>query len=257
MNRSESIVKLTTALVDIQGKLRGYAEDSDNPYFESKYGDLTSVWAAIRAPLSANGLAVIQTLGECEDPQSVAVTTTLAHTSGEWVSSTVRMKADRPGPQAIGSAITYARRYALAAIVGIAPADDDGEGATSHSGGGRKTKQKKAQRKADTTARTTQKKSPAAVLKTRHAAIMKAHAKLGKDRLEILLALCKTWNGDQSNGITLDTWQLLIDGAERGMDDEALGQSLRFSNAGDVKQVGTMIADYFGSAGGEGSDETR
>lgn len=149
MNKSESIENLAKALVKVQSEIRGYKEDSNNPFFNSTYGDLTSVWQAIRKPLTDNGLSVVQTLDKC-DPMpplperknkkgeilppagdAIAVETILLHTSGEWVSSRLEVRPDIPGPQAVGSAITYARRFSLAAICGISPEDDDAEGASN------------------------------------------------------------------------------------------------------------------------------
>ena len=152
MNQSETVGELAQALCKVQKEIRGYKEDSSNPFFKSKYGDLTSVWAAVREPLTKNGLAVIQTMGDTNNG-AVRVHTTLVHTSGEWIRGTLRLTPDKPGPQAAGSAITYARRYSLAAIVGIAPEDDDAEGSTVHEQPTqqhtRQEKQKAAQTKAD------------------------------------------------------------------------------------------------------------
>jgi len=155
--QSESIGELAKALCKFQGEIRGYKEDSSNPFFRSQYGDLTSVWAAIREPLTKHGLSVVQTLadpgcmqvpGDAKNVQPICIVTTLYHTSGEWVKGTLRLVPDKPGPQAAGSAITYARRYSLAAIVGIAPEDDDAENATDHQSA-RQEKQKAVQAKAD------------------------------------------------------------------------------------------------------------
>jgi hypothetical protein len=125
---SASIGALAAALAKAQGAMSGAKKDAENPFFKSAYADLASVWDTCRAPLAANGLAVIQTTGGNAD--LVEVITTLAHTSGEWVRGTLVMKPVKADPQGIGSALTYARRYALAAIVGIAPEDDDGNAAS-------------------------------------------------------------------------------------------------------------------------------
>jgi hypothetical protein len=82
-----------------------------------------SVWAACRGPLAANGLAVIQVAAA--DGAQVTVTTILTHASGQWLRGAVTANARGPGPQEIGSAVTYLRRYALAAMVGVAAGDDD------------------------------------------------------------------------------------------------------------------------------------
>jgi len=164
--QSKEIAKLVTALAKVQGELRGYREDSNNPFFRSKYGDLSSVWAAIRQPLADNGLAVVQTLIDGNGDNRIRLKTTLAHTSGEWISGVLSLRPVKDDPQAVGSAITYARRYSLAAIVGVAPEDDDGEAAQGRRMVGqaiheelesysqqRQEKQKAAQKKADEQAR--------------------------------------------------------------------------------------------------------
>lgn len=124
--QSQSIGKLAAALAKAQGKIEEAKRDSENPFFKSSYADLSAVWKACRAQLSSNGLAVIQAVD-----QNGWLRTTLAHESGEWVASVYPVKPIKDDPQGLGSAITYARRYSLAAIVGIAPEgdDDDAEGA--------------------------------------------------------------------------------------------------------------------------------
>ncbi|MDP2362296.1 MAG: ERF family protein, partial [Ignavibacteria bacterium] len=115
-------------------------KDSANPFFKSVYADLASVWEACRQALSTNGLCVIQTTDN--DNGSVIVITTLIHSSGQWIRGKLRIKPVKDDPQGIGSAITYARRYALAAIVGVAPdegEDDDGEGAMGRGKGKKPT----------------------------------------------------------------------------------------------------------------------
>lgn len=125
---SQDIGQLAGALAKAQGSIKGAVKDSENPYFKSLYADLASVWDACRGALSANDLAVIQTTEP--DDKGVVVVTTLAHKSGEWMRGKLRVIPPKNDAQAIGSAITYCRRYALAAMVGIAQVDDDGNAAT-------------------------------------------------------------------------------------------------------------------------------
>jgi len=127
MNQSESIAALAAALSKAQALITGALKDSANPYFKSKYADLASCWDACRKPLTDNGLAVIQTI-EVGEARAVLVTT-LCHSSGEWVKSYCPILTKDDSPQGQGSGITYARRYALAAIVGLAQIDDDAEAA--------------------------------------------------------------------------------------------------------------------------------
>lgn len=127
MQKSETIGALAAALAKAQAEMDSAKKDATNPYFNSRYADLASCWAAARKPLTANGLAVIQTTGLSE--AGVIVETTLAHSSGEWITSDLLMPLVKKDSQGVGSAITYGRRYALAAIVGLVTDDDDGEAA--------------------------------------------------------------------------------------------------------------------------------
>jgi hypothetical protein len=102
-------------------------KDSVNPHFKSRYADLASVWEACREPLTNNDLAIVQLPGK--DEGGYYVETVLTHSSGEFLSSKLHIVPTKDDPQGLGSAITYARRYGLAAIAGIAPDDDDAEAA--------------------------------------------------------------------------------------------------------------------------------
>ena len=129
MQTSEQINELAAALAKAQGQIQGAVKDSTNPAFKSRYADLASVWDACRVALSLNGLAVVQ--GPALVGQGVSVTTRLLHSSGQWAESTLMLPMDKATAQGAGSAITYARRYALAAMVGVAPDDDDDGNAAS------------------------------------------------------------------------------------------------------------------------------
>jgi hypothetical protein len=126
-DNSPEIAALAGALAKAQGIITGALKDSANPFFKSKYADLAACWDACRKPLSENGLAVIQT-PELDD-EFVTIVTLLAHESGQWIRSRLPMKPKDFSPQAVGSTMTYARRYALAAMVGLAQVDDDAESA--------------------------------------------------------------------------------------------------------------------------------
>jgi hypothetical protein len=130
---SPTIGKLIMALAKAQGQIKAAPKDSDNPFFKSKYADLASVWDACREPLAKNGLAVIQRPNPT-DGATVSLTTILAHESGEWIRGTLVMRPVKADPQGIGSCLTYARRYALSAMVGIcSEEDDDGNKASQKS----------------------------------------------------------------------------------------------------------------------------
>jgi hypothetical protein len=128
MQQSDSIKEIAAALAKAQGEIKGAVKDSTNPHFKSKYADLASVWDACRAALSKNGLAVFQTTETTAD--GIFLVTTLAHSSGEWMRGTFPVQPVQNTPQGLGSAMTYARRYSLAAMVGVAPEDDDGQAAS-------------------------------------------------------------------------------------------------------------------------------
>ena len=129
MNKSESIIEFAKAFALAQPEFGGAKKDSKNPYFKSSYSDLASVWEAANHndALSKNGLSVVQVTGK--DEYGTFLETILLHTSGEYISGKLYLAPVKEDPQGIGSAITYARRYGLQAILGIAPEDDDGEGA--------------------------------------------------------------------------------------------------------------------------------
>ena len=143
MTHSESIVNLVAALAKAQATMGSAHKSADNPYYHTRYADLASVWDACRQSLTENGLAVVQVPVFLPDqPDWVFLDTRLFHETGEWIESRLGAKPFKatkgeggvvlaPGDaQAIGSALTYLRRYALSAMVGVAPADDDGEAAT-------------------------------------------------------------------------------------------------------------------------------
>ena len=143
MHRSETIAQLAEAISKAQGAMKKATRDSENPYFKSKYADLGSVLDACRDELAANGLAVIQLPTFREG--KVVLEYILLHSSGEWIGSELEMTPMKMDPQSIGSAITYARRYTLAPIAGVATEDDDGNAASGNSA--------KSERKTTTTHR--------------------------------------------------------------------------------------------------------
>jgi len=128
LSQSTELDQLATALAIAQGSIQGAVKDRTNPAFKSSYADLASVWDACRAALSANGLSVSQHPGRLEDG-SATVTTILLHKSGQHIASVCAALPRDQSPAAVGSVVTYLRRYALAAAVGVAPEDDDGQAA--------------------------------------------------------------------------------------------------------------------------------
>lgn len=128
MHKSESIASLAKALAVAQGQMGGAKKGSANPFFKSTYSDLSSVVAAIRDPLSSNGLSFVQAT-EPSDHNEIRVITLLMHESGEWIESTIAIPVSKADAQGYGSAITYAKRYGLQALLGIPSEDDDGNAA--------------------------------------------------------------------------------------------------------------------------------
>lgn len=130
LTQSENIAALSAALSKAQGEVEGAIKGKDNAHFKSKYADLASVWEACRDALSTNGLAVIQSPGPLAEGR-MEMTTMLVHSSGEWVKGVLTIPLGKVDAHGYGSATTYARRFALAAFVGVAPEDDDDGNAAS------------------------------------------------------------------------------------------------------------------------------
>lgn len=129
MKHSEQLDKLAAALSKAQSNMQGAKKDTANPFFKSKYADLSSCVDASRAALCAEGLSVIQ--GNTPADKGVMIQTRIMHSSGQWIEEDgLFVPAAKYDPQGFGSALTYARRYSLCAMVGIAPEDDDGNSAT-------------------------------------------------------------------------------------------------------------------------------
>jgi hypothetical protein len=126
MTTSEQIGELAAALAKAQAEMEGASKTALNPHFKNRYPDLASVRDACIPALTKHGIAVIQSPEVVNE--IVSVETMLIHTSGQWIRGTVTCAAQNAGPQPIGSAITYLRRYSLMAFSGVAP-DDDGEAA--------------------------------------------------------------------------------------------------------------------------------
>ena len=121
--KSSEIDKLAEALAKAQSELEGAKKESTNPFFKSNYADLHAVIKSAFPYLSKHGLSVSQ--GNEIVPGAVCVTTTLMHSSGQWLRSKVKLPLSKVDAQGVGAAITYGRRYGLSAIVGIAQYDDD------------------------------------------------------------------------------------------------------------------------------------
>ena len=131
MKHSESIAALAGALAKAQLQIEPASKNATNPHFRSHYADLASIWDACRGPLNTNGLSIVQF--PCDgDVGRTGLCTMLLHSSGEYISEVVTTRSQKDDPQGLGSALTYLRRYALAAVVGVtATEDDDGNAAST------------------------------------------------------------------------------------------------------------------------------
>lgn len=129
-NKSEQINEIAKALAAAQSEMKAAKKDAANPFFKSAYATLESVSDACLPALNKHGIAVTQTTARLGDGSLITLETTLIHSSGQWIGSVYPVHPTKNDPQSLGSAITYARRYSLAAIAGVTVSDDDGEAAT-------------------------------------------------------------------------------------------------------------------------------
>jgi hypothetical protein len=121
--QSDSIAKLAEAIAKAQQQLKPVKRECRNPFYNSKYADLASVWEALK-PFADNGIAITQLPRESSNGQ-VYLDTQLTHVSGEWMRSTICLPAAKLDPQGVGSALTYARRYAIGCMTGVVTEEDD------------------------------------------------------------------------------------------------------------------------------------
>ena len=133
MTHSESLSELAPALAKAQAAMKPAVMDCENNQFGSWYAGLSSIMDAVREPLADHGFAVVQGVGTGEG--TVKVTTMIVHSSNQWIASELALPfGERATPQAIGSLITYGRRYGLAGLLGVvADADEDGNAAEASS----------------------------------------------------------------------------------------------------------------------------
>lgn len=131
LNHSEQIDQIASALADAQADLGVVYKHSQNDAFGSKYADLTKVWEAFQRVGPRHGLSVVQMPGHYDAAaRTMVMSVKLMHNSGQWLGGDMSMPLSRGDAHAYGSACTYARRYSLAALVGICPHDDDGNEAS-------------------------------------------------------------------------------------------------------------------------------
>lgn len=125
MKHSDSIKEISAALVKAQAAMQNVAKDANNPFFKSKYVTLAALVDAIKPALLANDIAYMQT-PVTNEHEACGVETMLVHSSGEWIrADPFFVPVSKADAQGFGSAVTYCRRYSLAAVCGVAPEDDD------------------------------------------------------------------------------------------------------------------------------------
>jgi len=143
MQKSDSIKAIAAALLKVQEKLKAVPKNKFNPHFKSRYADLADCLDTLRPLLTENGLLLLQPHGS--DGDFARVTTLIVHVaSGEFIGETAAVKLAKPGPQEVGSAVTYLRRYGLSLVGLITDEDDDAEAA--HGRGGEKQQRQAAPR---------------------------------------------------------------------------------------------------------------
>jgi len=142
INHSEQISNIAAALLKAQKAISHVLKSADNPYYKSRYADLTAVIDSVKEPLNDNGIAFLQAVDENGEGSTV-IDTILLHESGQYLSTRTPVFCKKPDdPQAFGSGVTYSKRYALQAILGLPTEDDDAEKATAR---GDKNKPKKTE----------------------------------------------------------------------------------------------------------------
>ena len=126
MKHSESLASIAPALVSALAHIGGAKTGKTNPQFKSTYATLEAVIAASKEILAENGLALIQFPSDCASGV-MRLETMFVHTSGEWISGEMGIALAKTDPQGVGSALTYARRYAQMSALNMPAVDDDGE----------------------------------------------------------------------------------------------------------------------------------
>ncbi len=129
MKRSEMINEISKAMANAQGEMEPALKSSKNPFFKSNYSDLASIMDSIKIPLKKNDLSIWQDV--ITNDKGISVCTMVSHSSGQWIEfGPLEIALAKRDAQSVGSAITYAKRYALSAAVGVvSDNDDDGEAA--------------------------------------------------------------------------------------------------------------------------------
>lgn len=128
METSETVGEIAKALAAVHGEIENAKKNAKNPHFRSDYADLAEIINTATPVLTKHGISIVQSPGMADG--LVTVESIMLHTSGEWIKGTAAAPMQKQDPQGVGSAVTYLRRYSLAALCGIAQEDDDGNAAS-------------------------------------------------------------------------------------------------------------------------------
>jgi len=229
IRRSANINEIATALSKAQGELQSITKDKTNPFYKSKYADLSSIWDVIRPILAKHGLAVIQ--GPTSEGSKVSITTILTHSSGQYFENTLQLTSEKATPQGVGSAITYGRRYSLSALLGIASdEDDDGNDA---SGKGDKTIKQPAEKKKPEKMEPPKKEPP-----KEEAAVEQEIESSITDKMAELQKKCET-------GITIMDASKLIDKTEKEAFEKEIKEYLASNNLDHMQRLYAELFDMY------------
>lgn len=219
MNTSESINEVAKALCDVQANLKPARFNSTNPFFKSKYADLNSVFDSCRSLMADHGLSITQFPGTApmESGPAVSLTTRLMHESGQWLEDTMVIPLSKATAQDYGSALTYARRYAISAIIGIV-ADEDDDGNQAQPPDRKKAVKSAAKPTKKATVSANQQKPSAEQMKQLHAAGTAFYADKWDDQRTAIVKYVSNGRVTSSKHLTLEEWQKAIDGIKAKAD---------------------------------------
>lgn len=210
-NQSDDIKELVGALSKAQGKMEAAKFNRVNPHFKNRYADFTAVMDACRHPLADNGLSVMQ---YCETMnEKLTLVTLLAHTSGQWIKSYFPLNPASLTSQAIGSAMTYAKRYSLSAMLGIVSDEEDDDGEASHGRGTNSKAPEPAKVNTNSSAKASQK-----ILPTQVAAIKELDAKLDQEcKNKIYSWLQSSYKVEKIEDILVENFQKVMGAFENAV----------------------------------------
>lgn len=133
MKTSETICEISKAISIAQGEMRPASKSTVNPFFKSKYSTLAQIWEVIRDPITKNGLSVFQDVTSRDG--MISITTRVSHSSGQWIEfGPLDIPLLKKDAQAVGSAISYGKRYALSAALGVVSEEEDDDAESAMNG---------------------------------------------------------------------------------------------------------------------------